>query len=61
MDDTVDLVRALLSQVAGILEDASALAASTSSAVEPAAVAQLQSSLANATELLNAVQALGRI
>lgn len=60
MDDTADLVSALLSQVAGILEDAATLAASTRSAVDPAAVAQLKLSLANATALLDAVQALGR-
>ena len=61
MDDTVDLVSALLSQIAGILEDARALAASTRSVVDPAAAAQLQLILENATALLDAVQVLGRM
>jgi hypothetical protein len=60
MEPAIDLREQLLSRLAGILEDASSVAASAETLSEPAMVEHLRNSLLQASALLAAVEVLDR-
>lgn len=60
MDETDNLIGVLLSEVAGILENASVIAASAETASDPAAVTQLERDIADAAVLAAAARVVQR-